>query len=142
MGLELGKKIKQISENKGVAVKALAEGIGLTEQQVYRIFKQNHLSTDTLEKISQVLDVPISIFFQEFSTDDLLIVRGGTGLGKVAILERIKRNISDSENNQFFLRQIEDLRNDKDELRRDKDRLIKQLEDALREVQELKQKLS
>lgn len=64
-------KINIICKIKGTTVVELSEKIGMTKN-FYRTMRNKSLRVDTLEKICEVLDVPIEYFFyneQEFITD-------------------------------------------------------------------------
>lgn len=56
-------QIKQMLDEKNMDVKEFASKIGLSHQGVYKMFAENSTKIETLERISQVLGVPISQFF-------------------------------------------------------------------------------
>ncbi len=62
----IAKKIQQIRKNKGLTLAQLADKTGLSKGLLSRV-ENNQVSPPiaTLSKISQGLDVPISIFFNE-----------------------------------------------------------------------------
>lgn len=57
--------ITVILQNKGVQKKWLADQIGMTYQNLSRCIKENKIQAQDLEKISTLLDVPISKFFND-----------------------------------------------------------------------------
>lgn len=61
----VGKKIKEESEKKGVSPSELAEKLGTSTQNMYRIFQKESVSSDILIQVSTVLNVPVASFFDE-----------------------------------------------------------------------------
>lgn len=57
--------IKELAEQKKISVRELAEKVGLKENQIHVMCRSNSTKIDTLEKIAHVLDVPVSLFFNE-----------------------------------------------------------------------------
>jgi DNA-binding Xre family transcriptional regulator len=51
--------IKQIAENKGIALQLLASKIGVTESGLHAMFKKGDMKLSTLEKIAEVLETSI-----------------------------------------------------------------------------------
>jgi transcriptional regulator with XRE-family HTH domain len=81
------------SENK-ISLKDLAEKINLSEQGLHSGIKNQTLSVTNLEKISKVLNVPISKFFddkiQSDKVEEAAVVYGNTILSdreKIIMLE-------------------------------------------------------
>jgi len=64
--------IKELSSKHGTSLKALAKQVGISEVGLQRIIKKNTTSVGTLEKIADILDVPVSVFFKQ--TEGLIIV--------------------------------------------------------------------
>lgn len=56
-------RIRTLCESKKVPIKELAEKCGLTPQSIYDAINRNSTKTEYLEKIAQVLEVPVSYFF-------------------------------------------------------------------------------
>ena len=56
MTVEIGLKIKEIFDQRNMKLTDFADELGTVRQNVYRIFKKQHLDTGLLLKISQVLD--------------------------------------------------------------------------------------
>lgn len=59
------KIIKNIASSKGMTLIYLSCKLGITEAAVQKIIKNNSTKIETLEKIAEILDVPISVFFNE-----------------------------------------------------------------------------
>lgn len=60
--------IKLIAEKKKMALTELAERVGVSEQQIHLMVRKNSTKIETLEKIANVLQVPVSSFFDEEPT--------------------------------------------------------------------------
>ena len=61
-------RIKDICKDKGIAVGALADTIGLQRESISRIINGANTSTETLEKIASALEVPITDLFDKPAT--------------------------------------------------------------------------
>ena len=74
-------KIKQIAEKKGISIRKLAEVIEKTEQGLHSAIRNNTLKSIDLEKIAQILEVPISYFFEEGENQEISkkIIQNGNG---------------------------------------------------------------
>jgi len=55
--------IKKRAEEQKITLKRLSSDIGMSYQNLNRCIKENKISANDLERISQFLDVPISYFF-------------------------------------------------------------------------------
>ncbi len=64
-------KIKELLTEKGLTFTALAEKIGVSRAGLYHTIENNTLSVSTLEKIAEVLEVPVTVFFENSSSDEL-----------------------------------------------------------------------
>lgn len=60
--VDLG-KIRTLARQKGISLAVLANEVGVTEQGLYKIMRNNSTSTSTIEKIACTLDVPVAVFF-------------------------------------------------------------------------------
>lgn len=58
-------KIKELAKDNGITLKSLASQVGITEQGLHKMIKENSTSAETLDKIANVLNVSPAIFFQE-----------------------------------------------------------------------------
>ena len=62
--VEIGRKIRALRLERGLSQSGLAEGIGLTFQQVQKYEKgTNRVSAGRLQRISDLLHVPITFFY-------------------------------------------------------------------------------
>ena len=58
-------RIKVLSEKKSIALKDIAYKIGVTEAGFHKMLTNKTMKIETLEKISEILEVPVSYFFDE-----------------------------------------------------------------------------
>lgn len=58
-------KIKDLANQKNITLKSIAEQIGMTQQGLHKIIRNGSTNTETLEKISTILGVSSSVFFDE-----------------------------------------------------------------------------
>jgi transcriptional regulator with XRE-family HTH domain len=63
-------KIKGLAKNRGITIKDLAVRIDMSEANLYKVFKRKSIETKYLQKIADVLSVPISYFFDDNQSDD------------------------------------------------------------------------
>ena len=62
--MEIGRKIRALRLERGLSQSGLAEGIGLTFQQVQKYEKgTNRVSAGRLQRIAELLGVPITFFY-------------------------------------------------------------------------------
>jgi transcriptional regulator with XRE-family HTH domain len=62
--VEIGRKIRALRLERGLSQSGLAEGIGLTFQQVQKYEKgANRVSAGRLQQISDMLNVPVMFFY-------------------------------------------------------------------------------
>ena len=67
--IEIGRKIRALRLERGLSQSGLAEGIGLTFQQVQKYEKgANRVSAGRLQQISNLLNVPITFFYSGMDT--------------------------------------------------------------------------
>src|SRR5882672_7508313 len=65
--LEIGRKIRALRLERGLSQTGLADGIGLTFQQVQKYEKgTNRVSAGRLHRIAELLNVPITFFYRGF----------------------------------------------------------------------------
>ncbi|MDR0231253.1 MAG: hypothetical protein LBI82_03955 [Dysgonamonadaceae bacterium] len=62
--MEIGKKIKAIVEQKGMATSEFARRLSTTNQNAHDIFKRTSIDTELLERIGKILDHD---FFQYYT---------------------------------------------------------------------------
>jgi transcriptional regulator with XRE-family HTH domain len=63
-------KIKILSLNKNIAIKDIAEKIGISEAGIHQMIRNNSMKIEYLEKIAEVLGVPVSFFFEDKEYSD------------------------------------------------------------------------
>jgi transcriptional regulator with XRE-family HTH domain len=62
--IEIGRKIRAVRLEKGLSQSNLADGIGLTFQQVQKYEKgTNRVSAGRLQRIAELLEIPIMFFY-------------------------------------------------------------------------------
>jgi transcriptional regulator with XRE-family HTH domain len=67
--VEIGRKIRALRLERGLSQSGLAEGIGLTFQQVQKYEKgANRVSAGRLQQIADLLNVPVTFFFGGMGT--------------------------------------------------------------------------
>lgn len=59
--------IKDLAEQKGLTVKKLCEEVGITDAGLHQMIRNESMKIEILEKISEVLNIPVSTFFSESS---------------------------------------------------------------------------
>jgi len=62
------KLIRNLVEKQKVSINDLAKHLHMTPQGLQKIIRINSTNTDTIEKISQFLNVPVGYFFDETET--------------------------------------------------------------------------
>lgn len=64
--IEIGRKIRALRLERGLSQTNLADGIGLTFQQVQKYEKgANRVSAGRLQKIADLLNIPVTFFYGE-----------------------------------------------------------------------------
>ncbi|MEQ3162704.1 helix-turn-helix transcriptional regulator [Parabacteroides goldsteinii] len=111
--------ISELLKKKKMSQKDFCEQVGLTDVSLRRIIERNSTKTETLEKIAEVLNVPIGYFFGEQSG---IVISGEhnqvhNGLGNQIMTTPEQREIE-------HLRAIIDA---KDKIIEEKERLIQVL---------------
>ncbi|WP_304801344.1 helix-turn-helix domain-containing protein [Paramuribaculum intestinale] len=61
--------IKALAESKNIPITQLAQAVGVSEQQIHLMVRKNSTKIETLEKIARVLNVSVSVFFDEDTTE-------------------------------------------------------------------------
>src|SRR2546421_10073984 len=62
--VEIGRKIRALRLERGLSQSGLAEGIGLTFQQVQKYEKgTNRVSAGRLQQIANMLNIPVTFFY-------------------------------------------------------------------------------
>jgi len=58
-------KIKFLANEKKITLKQICANVEITEQGLQRMFLNNSMKIETMEKIAKVLQVPASYFFED-----------------------------------------------------------------------------
>lgn len=61
-------KIKTISKERKITLRSLANQVGISEQGLQKIIRDNTTSISTVERIASILGVSPSVFFDETPT--------------------------------------------------------------------------
>lgn len=61
----LKEKIKNICKKKGISLKNFSEKLGISEPTLYDYFNKNDMSLKQITKTCEILDVPLSYFFDD-----------------------------------------------------------------------------
>ena len=72
-------KIKVLAKEKGISINDLAEQLGITPQAVHLLVRENSTKTETLERIAHILEVPVSVFFDE-KVENISQSQSGNGI--------------------------------------------------------------
>lgn len=70
-------KIKQLTAVKGMTMTELAKQLGMSIQALSRIIRENSTKVSTLEQIAEILDVPVTTFFDEASHVNTVSINTG-----------------------------------------------------------------
>ncbi len=82
--VEIGRKIRALRLERGLSRSGLAEGIGLTFQQVQKYEKgTNRVSAGRLQKIAEMLDTPVMFFYAGMGAQAKKRVTRNSGLALV-----------------------------------------------------------
>ena len=82
--VEIGRKIRALRLERGLSQSGLADGIGLTFQQVQKYEKgTNRVSAGRLQKIADMLDTPVMFFYGGTGTHATKRATRGNGLALI-----------------------------------------------------------
>nr|DAH86245.1 MAG TPA: helix-turn-helix domain protein [Caudoviricetes sp.] len=70
-------KIKQLTAVKGMTMTELAKQLGMSIQALSRIIRENSTKVSTLERIAEILGVPVTTFFDEVSHVNTVSINTG-----------------------------------------------------------------
>jgi transcriptional regulator with XRE-family HTH domain len=96
--VEIGRKIRALRLERGLSQSGLAEGIGLTFQQVQKYEKgANRVSAGRLQRIADLLSVPITFFYSGMGVRTKKDDAQSTGLALVQTkgAQRLLRSYAD-----------------------------------------------
>ena len=71
-------KINTLLTDKRLSVPMLADKIGMTKRGLYASLENKTLTISTLEKIAEVLEVPVTVFFESSSNEESEFLRKKT----------------------------------------------------------------
>jgi transcriptional regulator with XRE-family HTH domain len=107
----LGEKLQQAIKDSNKSVEEVALYIGITKQNLYKLFTKTSFDTDYLLKVCEFLELPLSHFFENSKISDT----------KLNEIYKSKKNDTKSNDiNTKLLEIIEELRDDKKSLQEDK----------------------
>ena len=91
--------IKKISAEKGITLTHVAEKTNMSVQNLHRCIRDGRIEAGDLEKIAKILDVPVSLFFDETSSISAVSTKGGMKLCQGCVdKEKIIRLLEDKVN--------------------------------------------
>lgn len=67
-------KIRAIADEKKITIAQLAAEIGITQQALLKIIRENSTKIETLERISNILKVSPAVFFEDELTKSIIQV--------------------------------------------------------------------
>ena len=131
------KKVKKLSERKNVPMSRIIGAVEMSEKGFYIMFKNESIKVRVLNKISQVLDVPITYFFED--------VKLSPNNGNNGIYVNGSNNKTEHKGMSMAEQYIYDLRSDKQKLEVENTDLKKKYEadvsDLKKKVLELEEKI-
>lgn len=126
-------KIKGLLKENKMSLRKLAADVGITEQGLQKLIRENSTKVDTLEAIARIFKVPVSYFFDNESPtngnaatvkgDNNLLI-GGDNHGTINKLSRCEQNV------ELLKMQVEHLKShlaEKEKQILDKERIIELL---------------
>ncbi len=63
--MHIGQRIKEIADLKKISVQTIAHKLGRSKQAVYDIYKKESVKTEQLEQLSEILEMPVTMFFSD-----------------------------------------------------------------------------
>jgi transcriptional regulator with XRE-family HTH domain len=109
-------KIKSLASENKISLKELADKINLSEQGLHSGIKKQTLSVTNLEKIAEVLEVPVSYFFED--KEDVKKIINNTN-GNIQVGQNNKSNAkTESEALAVCRKEIEGLKRENELLRK------------------------
>lgn len=71
-------KIKTLAVAAGIGMESLASQLGITPQALSKLIRNNSTKIETLEAIARILNVPVTVFFDDASSS--VNVVSGSGI--------------------------------------------------------------
>ena len=113
MNVDIGQKIKEVFDAQNKKLTDFADELGTVRQNVYRIFKKQHLDTGLLLKISQVLN---HNFFQYYVSNGSGAMDGEDLMKLASQAQDIEQQLVLAKKEIDYLRKIIKLMEEKAEL--------------------------
>ena len=110
-------KIKELSESTGISMTEVAKMLQTSPQALSKMIRENSTKVSTLEKLSEIFNVPVGYFFNEVTPPTVQ-----AGDNSVAIA---------GNNNITIPHEVLVMLSDKDKQLREKDELIAKLTNKL-----------
>ena len=76
--MDFRKRIKEVCQEKGMTQKDLAEKLGITDISLNKTLRGEYPQLQTLEKIANALNIPISDLFEQPKTNAIICPKCGT----------------------------------------------------------------
>ncbi|MCF6242510.1 MAG: helix-turn-helix domain-containing protein [Bacteroidales bacterium] len=70
--MEISEKIRHLYKSKGLTIESLAKELNITQPGFSKMLKTNDFKISALQKIANILDVPITYFFEDNEREDIL----------------------------------------------------------------------
>lgn len=109
--------IKEIAEKEGITIRSLASASDMSDVNLHRCIRENKIQAQDLEKIAKVLNVPISIFFDEKGH---IVVNGNQNQVNNKVANQKNNNSKGSET----VKLMQDILNEKNKMIEEKERII------------------
>lgn len=97
--MDFRQRIKDICQEKGMTQKDLAEKLGITDISLNKTLRGEYPQLQSLEKIANVLNVPITELFELAPKDGLIgVIRYNNKSYEIDSIEDIKKLLAEIEN--------------------------------------------
>lgn len=93
-------KIKDLSKDKNIPIKSIAETIGVSEQGLHKMIREETMSVVVLEQVARILSADISLFFDVdvvMHQTEHYEAKGDRGIAAKKVGKVDNRNITSSE---------------------------------------------
>lgn len=101
----IGKKIETLVETAGLKKMDVAHKLGITYQNLNRIFKKDSIETSYLFKFAEILNVPVMLFFEDEPGGISPAVDINELQNRIEILEAENKNLKTQlEDNQLLIK--------------------------------------
>lgn len=99
--MDFRQRIKEICQEKGMTQKDLAEKLGITDISLNKTLRGEYPQLQTLEKIAEKLEVPITELFEKSPKDGTIgIIRHNGDTYEINSIEDIKKLLSEIEDSK------------------------------------------